>query len=164
MPGFTIRRLLAPALLLALASPLAAQVDARLLRYPDVSATHITFVYGGDIWIVPKEGGVANRLTTPAGEETFPRFSPDGSEIAFSGNYDGNIDVYVIPATGGTPRRVPHHPASDRLVDWYPDGRSLLIASDMASEKDRFNKLFRVPVEGGLPEQLPMPYGEFAAL
>lgn len=164
MPGFTIRRLLAPALLLALASPLAAQVDARLLRYPDVSATHITFVYGGDIWIVPKEGGVANRLTTPAGEETFPRFSPDGSEIAFSGNYDGNIDVYVIPATGGTPRRVTHHPASDRLVDWYPDGRSLLIASDMASEKDRFNKLFRVPVEGGLPEQLPMPYGEFAAL
>lgn len=163
MPGF-MRRMLLPALLLALASPLTAQVDARLLRYPDVSATHIAFVYGGDIWVVPKEGGVANRLTTPAGEESFPRFSPDGSEIAFSGNYDGNQDVYVIPTTGGIPRRVTHHPAADRLIDWYPDGRSLLFATSMTSEKDRFNKLYRVSAQGGLPEQLPMPYGEFGAL
>src|SRR5690606_40358947 len=64
------------------------QTCASDLRYPDVSATHIAFVYGGDIWVVPKEGGVANRLTTPPGEESFPRFSPDGSEIAFTGNYD----------------------------------------------------------------------------
>jgi tricorn protease len=163
MPGY-MRRMLPPALLLALAAPLAAQVDARLLRYPDVSATHIAFVYGGDIWVVPKEGGVANRLTTPRGEESFPRFSPDGREIAFSGNYDGNQDIYVIPTTGGIPRRITHHPAPDRLIDWYPDGSSLLFATSMTSEKDRFNKLYRVPAQGGLPEKLPMPYGEFGAL
>src|SRR5690606_38319515 len=140
------------------------QTCASDLRYPDVSATHIAFVYGGDIWVVPKEGGVANRLTTPPGEESFPRFSPDGSEIAFTWNYDGNQDIYVIPAAGGSPRRVTHHPAADRLIDWYPDGRSLLFATSMTSEKDRFNKLYRVPVQGGLPEKPPMPYGEFGAL
>ncbi|MEJ7810615.1 MAG: PDZ domain-containing protein [Gemmatimonadaceae bacterium] len=148
----------------ALAAPLSAQVDARLLRYPDVSATQIAFVYGGDIWVVPKAGGVAQRLSSPRGEETFPRFSPDGSRIAFSANYDGNDDVYVIPAGGGEPARVTHHPAPDRMVDWYPDGGSLLIASSMTSEKDRFNKLFRVSPAGGLPKQLPMPYGEFGTL
>jgi len=151
-------------LLAAAATPLGAQVDARLLRYPDVSSTHIAFVYGGDIWVVPKAGGTAVRLSSPRGEESFPRFSPDGSRIAFTGNYDGNEDVYVIPSTGGVPERVTHHPAADRMVDWYPDGSSLLIASSMTSEKDRFNKLFRVGARGGLPEQLPMPYGEFGAV
>ena len=155
---------LVAAFLLLHAAPASAQVDARLLRYPDVSSTHITFSYGGDIWIVGKNGGLAQRLSSPAGEEVFPRFSPDGATIAFSGNYDGNNDVYVIPTMGGVAQRVTHHPANDRVVDWYPDGRSILFASDMTSEKDRFNKLFRVPRDGGLPEQLPMPYGEMAAL
>src|SRR5579864_3637125 len=71
-------------------------VDARMLRFPDVSATQIAFVYAGDIWVAPKSGGEAVRLSSPKGEETFPRFSPDGSQIAFSGNYDGNIDIYVV--------------------------------------------------------------------
>ncbi|HKG92936.1 MAG TPA: DPP IV N-terminal domain-containing protein [Gemmatimonadaceae bacterium] len=150
--------------LLSAAAPLAAQVDARLMRYPDVSATQIAFVYGGDIWVVPKTGGVAQRLSSPRGEETFPRFSPDGKTIAFTGNYDGNEDVYTIPVGGGLPERVTHHPAPDRMIDWYPDGKSLLIASSMTSEKDRFNKLFRLAPAGGLPEQLPMPYGEFGTL
>ena len=83
-----------------------AQIDARMLRHPDVSQTQITFVYAGDIWLVEKTGGVAKRLSSPAGQESFPRFSPDGSEIAFSGNYDGNIDVYVVPSDGGVPRRI----------------------------------------------------------
>ena len=78
-----------------------AQVDARMFRQPDVSATEITFVYAGDIWVVPKQGGVASRLSSPAGEEMFPRFSPDGSTIAYSANYDGNLEVYVVPAHGG---------------------------------------------------------------
>ena len=82
-----------------------AQVSARLFQYPDVSQTHITFVYGDDIWIAPKTGGLASRLSSPDGGESFPRFSPDGKQIAFSGNYDGNTDIYVIPSQGGVPDR-----------------------------------------------------------
>ena len=84
----------------------SAQVDARLFRYPDVSENHITFSYGGDIWVVRKSGGTANRLSSPNGEESWPKFSPDGSKIAFSGNYDGNTDVYVVESMGGIPTRV----------------------------------------------------------
>ena len=93
------RRLpLLAAVILGLAAPASAQVSARMFRYPDVSATQIAFVYAGDIWVAPKTGGTAVRLTTPPGEESFPRFSPDGTKIAYSANYDGNTDVYVIPA------------------------------------------------------------------
>ena len=80
---------------------LQAQVNARLMRYPDVSETHITFVYGDDVWIVPKSGGTAIKLSSPAGEGMFPRFSPDGNHIAFTANYDGNSDVYVMEDSGG---------------------------------------------------------------
>ena len=116
-------------LVLSLALVTQAQVNARMFRYPDISATHITFVYAGDIWVVPKQGGLAHRLSSPSGEEMFPRFSPDGSQIAFSGNYDGNVDVYVIPTLGGHPVRVTYHPMSDRLVDWRPSSNGLLFAS-----------------------------------
>ncbi len=78
-----------------------AAVDARLMRQPAVSATEIAFVYAGDIWISPKAGGQARRLSTPPGEESFPRFSPDGSLLAFTANYDGNEDIYVVPSGGG---------------------------------------------------------------
>lgn len=139
-------------------------IDARMMRYPDVSATQIAFVYAGDIWLVPKTGGVATRLSSPRGEELFPKFSPDGAWIAFSGNYDGNTDLYVMPATGGVPKRITHHGAPDRLVDWYPDGQQLLYATSMTSYKDRFNQLYRVSVQGGLPVKLPMPYGEFGSV
>jgi len=169
-PSFALRSTCALALLalLSVALPVEAQVDARMLRYPDVSATHISFVYAGDIWIVPKEGGIARRLSTPAGEEQFPRFSPDGQHIAYSANYDGNIDVYVVPAFGGQVQRVTHHPMPDRMLDWVPDSASdapsILYASGMKSEKNRFSKLFTVPMAGGLPEQLPVPYGAFGAI
>ncbi|MEX2594355.1 MAG: hypothetical protein WD426_16410 [Anditalea sp.] len=96
-----------PFLILAfLAVPLVlkGQIDAKIVQYPDVSETHITFSYGGDIWVVPKGGGVASKLTSAKGEEVFPRFSPDGSRIAFSGNYSGNVDVYVMPSQGGMPK------------------------------------------------------------
>lgn len=139
-------------------------IHARMMRYPDVSATHISFTYAGDIWVAPLAGGVAVRLSSPRGEESFPRFSPDGSQIAFSATYDGNQDLYVVPTTGGLPRRVTHHGAADRLVDWFPNGKELLYATSMTSYKDRFNQLYRVSVEGGLPVKLPMPYGEFGAL
>src|ERR1051325_7773069 len=82
------------------------QLDARLMRQADVSATQIAFVYAGDIWIAPKTGGTAVRLSSPRGEEMFPKFSPDGNTIAFTGNYDGNLDIYTMPTSGGMPKRI----------------------------------------------------------
>lgn len=140
------------------------QVDARMLRQPDVSDTHITFVYAGDIWVVPKTGGAAQKLSSPAGEESFPRFSPDGETIAFTGNYDGNADVYTVPTMGGQATRFTHHPMGDRVVDWDPDGDAILYASSMASGRQRYSQLYTVSREGGLPEKLPVPYGEFGAI
>lgn len=142
----------------------SGRIDARMMRQPDISANRIAFVYAGDIWVAPRRGGVATRLSSPRGEESFPKFSPDGSMIAFSGNYDGNLDIYVVPTAGGIPRRITHHGAPDRLVGWYPDGKHLLFATSMTSYKDRFNQLYRVSVEGGLPEKLPVPYGEFGTI
>ncbi len=150
--------------LLLQTSLLFGQIDARMLRQPNVSQTQIAFVYAGDIWVVAKSGGIAQRLSSPQGEESFPKFSPDGSLIAFSANYDGNQDIYVIPANGGLPRRITYHPAGDRVLGWYPDGRSLLFASSMESGRDRFNQLFKASLEGGLPEKLPVPYGEFGGI
>jgi len=156
--------ILALTFFMILAGHLQAQVDARMLRYPDVSETHIAFVYAGDIWVVPKEGGLAQRLSSPVGEETFPRFSPDGKSIAFSGNYDGNTDVYLIPAMGGMPTRLTHHGMGDRVVGWYPDGKRILYASSMMSGRQRYNQFYYEPVSGGLPERLPVPYAEFGAI
>jgi tricorn protease len=137
--------------------------DARMLRFPDVSAKEIVFVYAGDLWIVTRQGGTARRLSSPKGQEMFPKFSPDGTLIAFNGNYDGNTDVYVVSAQGGTPTRLTHHPDTDMVVDWYPDGRNILYRSTMASPSLRFNRFFKQPVEGGLPEALPLPYAELAS-
>ena len=126
-----------------------------LLRHPTMNRTHIAFVYANDLWSVPREGGDAVRLTTGAGVETDPIFSPDGSQIAFTGEYDGNIDVFVIPATGGTPKRLTYHPAADRAVGWTPDGRQVVFSSGRSSYSN-FNRLFTVPVEGGFETQLPL--------
>lgn len=141
-----------------------AQVDARMLRQPDVSNSHIAFSYADDIWIVSKEGGVANRLTSAEGAESFPRFSPDGSMIAFNANYDGNTDIYVIPTTGGIPQRITHHPMDERVLDWFPDGESVLFASSRESGRQRFNQFYKVSAEGGMTEKLPVPYGEFGSI
>ncbi len=141
-----------------------AQVDARMLRQPDVSRDRIAFVYAGDIWVVSKEGGNAERLSSPGGEETLPRFSPDGSQIAFTADYDGNDDIYVISSGGGIPTRITHHPEGERVLDWYPDGRSILFASPMESGRDRFNRLYKTTSVGGLPERLPVAYGEFGTI
>ena len=97
-------------------------------------------------------------------QESFPRFSPDGSLIAFTGNYDGNEDIYVMPSGGGVPKRLTHHPTPDRMLNWYPDGKSILYASPMASGSTRFNQLYKLSVEGGLPEKLSVPYGEFGEI
>ncbi|MCG6963232.1 MAG: PDZ domain-containing protein [Acidobacteria bacterium] len=156
-------RVLTPLFLLTSIGAMA-QINARMLRYPDVSATEIAFVYAGDVWLVPKQGGTAHRLSTPKGEEMFPRFSPDGTALAYSADYDGNLDIYVVPSSGGVPLRVTHNPARDRMVDWYPDGSSILYATPMASGRTRFDQLYRVDRHGGLPKRLPVPYGEFGAI
>jgi tricorn protease len=137
--------------------------DARMLRFPDVSADLIVFSYAGDLWTVPREGGTARRLSSPKGQEMFPKFSPDGRLIAFSGNYDGNTDVYVVSSQGGTPKRLTHHGDADLVVDWYPDGKHVLYRSGMVSPSNRFNRLFKQSIAGGLPQALPLPYGELAS-
>src|SRR5947209_13494598 len=92
-----------------------------LLRHPTVSRTQIVFGFANDLWSVSRDGGDATRLTTGPGMEADPIFSPDGSQIAFTGEYDGNVDVFVIPASGGTPKRLTYHPAADRAIGWTPD-------------------------------------------
>lgn len=142
------------------ASVVFSQIPARMFRSMDVSQTQIAFVYGSDLWIVSKEGGIANRLSSPSGVESFPKFSPDGSQIAFSGNYDGNQDVYVVPSMGGLPTRITYHSMPDRMVEWMPDG-SIVYASSRESEKQRFSKLYQVSSEGGFSTKMPMAYGEY---
>lgn len=138
-----------------------AQINAILLQQPDVSETQITFVYAGDVWVVSKSGGLATRLSSPAGVESFPKFSPDGSRIAFSANYQGNTDVYVMPVTGGIPKRLTEHSFSDRVIDWHPDGTKVLFASSRESGRQRFAQFYLVNTAGGMAEKLPVPYGEF---
>jgi len=156
---------LAITLLCFLASSLTllSQVDARLFQYPDMSATHITFVYAGDIWIGDKEGGTANKLSSPEGNETYPRFSPDGRQIAFAGNYNGNTDIYVVPAMGGQPLRLTYHSMGERPLGWSPDGEQVLFASSRESGRQRYSQFFTIPADGGMAERLPVPYGEIAS-
>jgi tricorn protease len=134
-----------------------------LMQKPTLSKTHIAFSYAGDLWLVSREGGEARLLTSGEGTKTDPVFSPDGSMIACSGDYDGNVDVYVMPSEGGVPRRLTHHPAVDEVVGWSPDGKSVLFRSTRNSYS-RFNRLFTVSLEGGLPRELPLPTAEFGAI
>ena len=139
------------------------QISARLMRYSDVSDHQITFVYGGDIWIMPKTGGTAIQVTHSPGEESWPKFSPDGKFIAYSASYNGNQDVYVMPATGGMPTRVTYNSFGDRMVEWHPDGKHLLFASKRESGRQSFSQFYLVSKEGGMPEKLTIPYGELAS-
>jgi tricorn protease len=129
-----------------------------LAQKPALNRTHVVFVYAGDLWKVPREGGAAQRLTTGPGIETNPVFSPDGSRIAFTGEYDGNVDVFVLPAEGGEPRRLTWHPAADAALGWTPDGREILFTSGRTATS-RFNELFTVGMNGGFPKRLPLPMG-----
>ncbi|HYW68295.1 MAG TPA: PDZ domain-containing protein, partial [bacterium] len=151
------------ALLLVAIAASAAGPHAGMLRHPDVSETHIVFRYANDIWTVPREGGVATPLASPIGNEGHAEFSPDGETIAFLANYDGNYDIYTIPVEGGTPFRVTHHPSSERPVGWTPDGEIIFWASGM-SDHSQTVQLYTVSPEGGMPEQLPVPYGWNAAV
>src|SRR5450432_3581566 len=132
-PG-TPRRLMRLILALCALSAIAVAADEPLLlQKPTLSKTHIVFVYAGDLWSVPREGGDAVRLTSGAGTETDPSFSPDGTRIAFTGEYDGNVDVFVVPASGGVPKRLTWHPAADRVLGWTPDGKRIIFSSSRTS-------------------------------
>src|ERR1700730_6809443 len=146
-----------------LAAPgFAANDSFTLLQKPALSKTQIVFVHAGDLWSVPRDGGDARRLTTSLGTETNPMFSPDGTQIAFTGEYDGNVDVFVMPASGGVPKRLTWHPAPDNVLGWTPDGKRILFSSTRTSYS-RFAELFTVSPEGGLEEKLPLPMGFEAA-
>jgi tricorn protease len=137
---------------------MAVEPHAGMLRYPDVSSTHIAFLYANDLWLVPREGGTAVPLASPPGSESTPRFSPDGGTIAFIGNYDGNYDLYTVPANGGVPFRVTHHPTFENLTDWTPDGDLIFFAYGM-QDYPRAQEMFTVAADGGLPKKMPVPYG-----
>ena len=132
----------------------AAEETPLLVHSPTLSKTQIVFSYGGYLWSVPREGGEARQLTT-GGHESWPIFSPDGNWIAFTGEYDGNVDVFVMPAEGGEPRRLTWYPGEDSAVGWTRDGKRVLFLSDREAYAD-FTRLYTVPVEGGWPEALPM--------
>ncbi|HET6252758.1 MAG TPA: S41 family peptidase [Puia sp.] len=145
-------------------SAASAQINAALLRYPDVSATRIVFTYANDLWVVPKTGGAATHLSSPAGVEAWPKFSPDGNTIAFTADYDGSISIYTLPTTGGIPTRLTWYGAPERVADWYPDGKNILFASGRESGRDRFNQFYKIPVTGGAPQKLPLPFAEYGTL
>ncbi len=161
----TVRAHLAAAALAAAATPALAdrEPDAGMLRHPDVSATQIVFVYANDLWLVDRGGGTAVPLASPPGSEAFPRFDEDGTTIAFVGNYDGNRDLYTIAVDGKVPVRVTHHPTTEYLNDWTPGGRLLFSAGGIHGNP-RAAQLFFVGAGGGLPEQLPLPYGANGAI
>jgi tricorn protease len=143
---------------LTLAAICLAADEPLLLQKPTLSGTHIVFVYAGDLWSVPRAGGDAVRLTSGTGNETDPEFSPDGTRIAFTGEYDGNVDAFVIPASGGVPKRLTWHPAPDRVLGWTPDGKRVVFSSTRTAYS-RFAEMFSISTEGGVEEKLPLPTG-----
>jgi tricorn protease len=134
----------------------AAADEPLLLQKPTLNKTHIVFAYAGDLWSVPRDGGDAVRLTSGTGIETDAAFSPDGKQIAFTGEYDGNVDVFVVPLTGGVPKRLTWHPAPDRVLGWTPDGKRIIFSSPRTAYS-RFAEMFTIPAEGGVEEKLPLP-------
>jgi tricorn protease len=148
------------ATLCAFAPAFAQNSTVTLYRQPAISRTTIAFSYAGDLWTVPRIGGDARRLTTGVGIETNPYFSPDGAWIAFSGEYDGNVDVYIVPTAGGIPKRLTYHPSADRVSGWTPDGKSVLFASTRNSSSN-FSRLYTFSIDGkGLPTEVPLPMAD----
>ncbi|MEO9171363.1 MAG: PDZ domain-containing protein [Candidatus Baltobacteraceae bacterium] len=130
-----------------------------IFQDPTLSRSEIAFEWGGNIWEVARSGGAARRLVTGFDLEGAPFFSPDGSMLAFTGNYNGNLDVYVVPSAGGEPRRLTFHPGADVAVGWTRDGKNVLFCSGRASYADE-NMLYTIPASGGFPKALPLGMAE----
>lgn len=147
--------------------------EARLMRFPSTNGKEVTFTYGGDLYSVPITGGEAKRLTSHVGYEMFPRYSPDGKNIAFTGQYDGNTEVFLIPANGGEPVRLTYTPTNARddigdrmgpnniVITWSPDGEKILYRNRINDSFD--GKLWTVSPQGGMSEVLPLPEGGFSS-
>ena len=154
------------------AVPLAISADmpeGRLMRFADIYKDKIVFSYAGDLWLVNSSGGVARRITTDPGLELFPKFSPDGKWIAFTGQYDGNFNIYVMPADGGEPKQLTFEPdpvsmpermgPNNEVITWLPDSQHILYLSRRDTFNDWFGRLFKVSIDGGLPERLAIDKG-----
>ena len=150
------RRLVLAVLACAAATAPRAGAQTRLLRQPTISATQVAFAYANNLWVAPRDGGEARRLTSFQGVTTNPRFSPDGKWIAFSGQYAGNTDVYVVPAEGGEPKRLTWHPGADVAQGWTADGSRIVFASARTSPNGQM-KFWTVSPQGDVETALPMP-------
>ena len=153
--------------LLLVAVVAQTEEGTKLLRFPDIYGDQVVFSYGGDLWLASTSGGTASRLTAHPGQELFARFSPDGKWIAFTGQYDGDEQVYVVPSTGGEPTRLTWYPAvgplpprwgyDQQVYGWTPDGEQVLFRSLRDAGGGVETKVYTVPRTGGLPKALPMP-------
>jgi tricorn protease len=151
----------------------AGMAEGRLMRFPDVYKDKIVFTYGGDLWLASTSGGVARRITTHPGQELFAKFSPDGKWIGFTGQYDGNLNVYVMPSDGGEPRQLTFETdqaavgermgPNNQVINWTPDGKSIVYLSRRTSFNDWFAKLYTISIDGGLPVRIPVDKGGLAS-
>ena len=143
--------------------PPAAAGPLSFLRRPAIHGDQIAFTSEGDLWLASAATGFARRITTHNGQETNARFSPDGRTLAFNAQYEGGTDIYVMPCEGGTPKRLTWDPRVGRVVGWTPDGASILFLSRRANPEN-VQRLWRVPVRGGIPTLLPLPRAALAAM
>src|SRR5438105_4066517 len=144
-----------------------AYSQTKLLRFPDISGDKVVFTYAGDLWTAPASGGAAIRLTSHPGIEVFGKFSPDGKWIAFTGQYDGDEQVYVVSSAGGVPRQLTFYPAKgplaprwgwdNQVYGWSRDGKRIIFRSMRDSWTLPIARLYSVSVDGGPAEALPMP-------
>src|SRR5271157_3142796 len=144
--------------------------EGRLLRFPDIYKDKIAFMYGGDLWLTSSSGGTARRITSHPGRELFPKFSPDGKWLAFTGQYDGNFNVYAMPSEGGQPKQLTFYQGqaqqlSDRMgvlnqvIGWTPDSKNIVFLSRRDASNGWTKRPFTVSIGGGLPQPMPMDEG-----
>jgi tricorn protease len=163
LPCFSLTRCLCGVLAflcLMAAAGFAQTGGTRLLRNPTVSGDSIAFAYAQNVWIVPRSGGTARRVTSFQGQTSNPHFSPDGKWIAFSGEYAGNLDVYVVPTSGGEPKRLTWHPGADLVQGWTPDGQRIMFSSARATAAPTgAPRFWTVDLNGSLEEPMQLPRG-----